>query len=694
MEQPDVINLLTVCEDAGEANRLVNLLRNAELRVDPHYVTHLSELNGALAEHNWDIALVQFGSELIPAKQVLQYIRRMGKDVPVILMVGTRDNQSLIEGLRLGAADVVCSDDELHLILVARRVLRDLSHRRQLRYWQRRFSESESRFEQILGSSQHGIAIIKEGMYVFVNTVFARLHGYDEAQQLELMPVFDTLAKDSQALFRHYLKPLDAADALEERTLNYEALDAQGEAIPIRAECSQVDFRSEPALQLLIKAGSLDAVATAGASHAGNIPAHPGDIRVADAMALIDAAIRKAARGGAGALLWYLEVDGHEALRRDLGISLVEEGIQLLASFLAELLGVEVPLGRIREDAFICIVSAQDEGQIEAEAAALLARVSEAIFETSEGSFTCTLSAGITPITELSTSVDACLAACQQAIADWRAQHSGGSGVCVGVFHQPGEDAVLDEADRQAATRRLLRSDGFEVLFQPVIPLHGHPEHFYSAVIQLKAEERKAGLGDDFLPAVRQGATGLQIDRHLLRHAACCLAEKKRAKPRTRLFFELSDATLTDGLFPGYLDELVAELGLSTDDLVLQIKETAIGRQLGKVSSVATRLAESRYRLVLSQFGLALNPMMTLNKIKVQFVRIDSLLVDKASRDAKSLEQLVALVRTARDVDCAVIVPDIASAAMIPALWQARVDFLEGPYVQEARPDMAFNFDE
>lgn len=693
MEQQDVINLLTVSEDTDEANRLANLLRNAELRVDPHYVTHLPELDSKLAERNWDLALVQFGEDLGCAKQVLQHARRMGKDMPVILTVASRDAQLVIEGLKLGAVDVIATDDEPHLILVARRALRELSHRRQLRYWQRRFSESESRFEQVLGSSRHAIAVIQEGMYVFINDAFAKLHGYDEAQQLELMPVFDTLAKDSQSVFRSYLKPLDPVNALETCTLSYDGLDARGDAIPIHAECSQIDFRSEPALQLLIKAEAVEGAAEVVGLN-GGVVAGPGDIRVVEASAMIDGAIRKATRGGADALLWYLEVDGHEALRRELGISLVEEGTQQLASFLVDILGTDVPLRRIREDAFVCIVPGRDHETVLADATALLARVGDAIFETDEGSFTCTLSIGVTPITELATSVDASLSACQLAIAEWREQHPGGGGVCFAALHQHADEAVLDDNDRRAITRQLLESNGFDVLFQPVIPLHGHPEHFYSTQIQLKADGRKAGLSDDFLPLVRQGAAGLEFDRHLLRHAAGCLAEKKRTAPRTRLFFELSDATLVDETFPAWLASVTEELGLAAADLVPQIRETAIGRQLGKVSSVAGLLADGGFRVALSHFGMAFNPTMTLSKIKAQFVRVDSILVDKAGRDAKSLTQLLELIGSIKDAGCAVIVPDIASAAMIPSLWQARVDFMEGSYVQEAQSGMEFDFDE
>lgn len=694
MEHQEAINLLMINDDADETNRLVNLLRNADLRVDPHYVSNPAELGGKLTERNWDLALVRFGSESVPAKTVLQQVRRLGKDLPVVLIISSSDNARVVEGLKLGAVDVVSADDELHLILVARRALRDLSHRRQLRYWQRRFAESETRFEQLLGSSKHGIAVIQEGMYVLVNDSFAQLYGYEDRQNLELMPVFDSLAKDSQQLFRGYLKPLDPGNALEACTLLYEGMGVDGNSFPVRAECSQIDFRGEPALQLLIKTEFMSSgTASETGADVATLP-HPGDIRVAEATAMIDAAIRRAARGGADALLWYMEIDGHQRLQRELGISLVEDGIKQLASYIADVLGADVPLGRIREDAFVCVVSGQQSEAGIAEATTLVDGVSKAIFETDEGSFTCTLSVGITPITELATSVDASLDTCQRAIEELHAEQPEGGAVCLSAANENREDAVLDESDVEAVSRQMFESGGFEVLFQPVVPLHGHPEHFYSTVVQVRSERRKTPLPDDFLSSVRKTPVGLEFDRRMLRDAAGRLAAKKVSAPFTRLFFDVGDATLVDESFPSWLKGLVNELGLSGEDIVPQIRETSIGRQLGKVSAIAEQFGHNSFRIALSHFGLAVNPMATLNKIKVDFVRMDGMLVDKACREAKELDSLLELIATVKASGCRVIVPDVSSTGVIPSLWQARVDLLEGACVHGAGSDMDFDFDE
>lgn len=693
MRHQEAINLLTINEDVDEANRLVNLLRNADLRVDPHYVASPAELAAKLATRNWDLALVRFDSGSASAKTVLQQTRRLGKDLPVVLTISSCDNNQVVEGLKLGAADVVSADDESHLILVTRRILRDLDNRRQLRYWQRRFVESETRFENLLGSSQDGIAIIQEGMFVLVNDVFAHLYGYQECQQLELMPVFDSLAKSGQQLLRAYLKPLDPRNAFEACSLSYEGTAADGSNFPVQAECSQINFRGEPALQLLVPKAFIsrgnEAVGTDG-----TIFTHPGDIRVTEAMAMVDAAIRLAVRGGADALLWYLKVDGHQQLQRELGISLVEEGTRQLAMHIADTLAADAQLSRIREDAFICVVPGQ-QGEVGiAQAAALVANVGKEIFETEEGSFSCTLSIGIVPITEMATCVDTSLDACQRAIDQLHVEQPEGGGVCLGVASEHRVDAVFNEDDIELLCRQLLDSNRFETLFQPVVPLHGHPEQFYSTLVKVRSDGSSLAVPEDLLSSVRKAPIGLELDCRMLHEASAHLVTKKISSPSTRLFFELGDASWADENFPRWFKALITEQGLASEDVVLQIRETSIGRQLGRVSTLTEQFRRAGFRISLSHFGLAANPVATLNKLKVDFVRLDGMLVEKASQDTEELDALLALIALVRELGSQVIVPDVASTAVIPALWQARVDFVTGACVRDAGFDMDFDFDE
>ena len=76
------------------------------------------------------------------------------------------DTGLIVDALKMGAVDAVPVDEDQFFIQSVARALFNLEQRRRLRYWKRRFSESEDRFESLILSSQDGIAIIQEGKIV------------------------------------------------------------------------------------------------------------------------------------------------------------------------------------------------------------------------------------------------------------------------------------------------------------------------------------------------------------------------------------------------------------------------------------------------------------------------------------------------------------------------------------------------
>src|SRR5690554_3631840 len=118
MDTRSDINLLLIHDNVDEANRLVSLLRTANYRVDPHYAANAADLGRKVQERNWELALVQYAARSVPVKAVFQQMRRIHKDIPVILISGVRDPAVIVEGLEMGAVDVVPANEDQHLIQV------------------------------------------------------------------------------------------------------------------------------------------------------------------------------------------------------------------------------------------------------------------------------------------------------------------------------------------------------------------------------------------------------------------------------------------------------------------------------------------------------------------------------------------------------------------------------------------------
>lgn len=695
MDSENEINLLLVHDEVDEANRLVSLLRNANYLVNPQYAENPNDLSLKIQERNWELALVDFVSQGIPAKTVFHQVRRVNKDIPILLIIDAYDPSQIVEGLKMGAADVVPMDADQHLIQVVERTLRDLEHRRRQRYWKRRFAESENRFESLLMSSRDAIAIAQEGTFVLVNDSYAALFGHDSHDDMVLMPVIDSIAKQDQFEFKKHLKPLEADNALEATTIQFTGIGRDGQDITIRGLLSQVDYHGEPALQLLVKQDAQAPVRKA-ASDTGTfseilLEEDIGKIRLNDMVEMVNGAIRRAARSGEDALLYYLEIDQYDTLQKQLGIRTTEEGISLLAKWLDHTLDDNHGFGRIREDAFILVGPGSAAETSLERARRIRESVKSQMFDTGAGVFSCSLNIGISTINEASASADECLEHCQTAIADM-ASDGGDDGV---RFYEPVFEVSapdISSGDLINIGRQLISRDLIALLYQPIISLRGQGDQFYEVRMQIKESALGDSRPEDFLHRLFATEVGRELDREVISLALRALAEHLGQAPDTRLFLSLNAATVADDRFVAWFTPLIKETQVPTSALVFQLREIDIGRNLSKAATLLNALRQLGAQTALTHYGLAINPMAMLRKLSVDFVKIDGVLVEKTQKGAEALQNLTALIAGVKEEGVSVIVPHVETASIIPTLWQGSVDFIQGHYVSAPLPAMSFDF--
>ncbi|MAT50057.1 MAG: hypothetical protein CMK32_02605 [Porticoccaceae bacterium] len=695
METEQNINLLLVHDHIEEANRVVSLLRNANYRVDPQYAGNPTDLNKKIQERNWDLAIVQYDCQTIPNKTLFHQIRRLNKDIPTLLTIPELAPGPMVDGLKMGASNVVPADEDQLLIHIVGRILYDLEQRRKQRYWKRRFSESENRFESLIMSSQDGIAIIQEGTFVLVNDTFAKLLGYGNHEDMELLPVVDSIAKGYQFDFKKYLKPLDFENAIPSENMTFEAVMAdEHSTLPIRAQISQIDYHGEPAIQLLVgKEFISEPASLLVQASEDEESANPGKIRLNEMLGAINGAITRSAKTGEDSLLYYLQIDQHGELQKRLGIGESEEGIQQLARFIEQHTGDTHAFGRIREDAFIVIGKNRDTEESLAFSESIIKKVEEQVFETEEGSFSCTLSIGITPINEASISADGCLANSLQAIADLGTDQ-GTSGLKA-KFYEPvfeSSSASMPNNELVAIGKQLISNNLIDVAYQPIVGLKSSGLELYESRMTIKPGTFKDGLPSDFISSIFALDIGKELDRCVIAQALKDLAPKCQASADIKLFVNINDGTILDETFLPWFKRQLQDNHVAPSHIVIQLRETDLSKHFAKAAALLAGARNMGAETCISHFGLAINPMAILNKLRFHYVKMDHYLAEKAQKSQDSMASLKELMGQLKSEGQRVIVPHIETASIIPALWQADVDFLQGNYIQQPQLEMNFDF--
>ncbi|WP_160288569.1 GGDEF/EAL domain-containing response regulator [Pseudomonas knackmussii] len=679
------IRLLILEDSQNEAERLVSLFRNAGRATRVHRITSSDDLNEAL-QQSWDLLIAAAESSAMAPGEALASIRRQAKDIPFLQLIAGNDTDDITEALALGAQDAVPHGEDERLVLVANRELSNLEERRARRAAEVALREAEKRCQLLLDSSVDAITYVHDGMHIYANRAYVDLFGYEDAEELEGLPMIDLIASTDQATFKDFLKGYQNNEGNAE--LRCGGIKVDGAGFKARMTFSPATYDGEPCIQVVIRADSDNSELEEKLREVSCQDLVTGLYNRAHFLDLTDAAVERVITAGQSATLAYLQLDRAQNLQLTLGIANIDLLLADLARLLREHFPAGVQLGRFSDDAFSALVSGQNPEQSKALFDGLLKKIEGHLFDIHGRTAQVTLSIGCAGLDEKTSQTQDVIERAHRC-ADEVTQ-KGGNGV---KLYDPADElaAAANRGDLLAIVQQALEKNSFRLLFQPIISLRGDSHEHYEVLLRLINPQGEEVPAADFLNAAKAGGLAERIDRWVLLNSIKLLAEHRSKGHETKLFVHLSAPSLQDaGLLP-WLNVALKAARLPADSLIIQISETDAVAHLKQAKALCEGLAELHCQVALGQFGCALNPFNTLKHMNVDFVKVDGSYVQDLSR-AENQESLKTLMASLHAQAKLTIVPMVESASALATLWQAGANYIQGRYLQGPSQAMDYDF--
>ncbi|WP_455220167.1 PAS domain S-box protein, partial [Kaarinaea lacus] len=205
MDKEKVIHLLILVESSHDAEVLASTFRNAGYAVRSKHVEDEEDLLAAIQEKGWDLLIAAPQEGDYTSVKAMECIKAAGKDIPCIVFGPINDNQVILENMRNGAAFCVPAEEQELFQIVVEREFNNLRERRNQRETKSMLVESEKRNRALIESSKDAIAYIHEGMHIYVNQSYLELFGYDDIEEVEVIPIMDMIASEHQQAFKELL---------------------------------------------------------------------------------------------------------------------------------------------------------------------------------------------------------------------------------------------------------------------------------------------------------------------------------------------------------------------------------------------------------------------------------------------------------------------------------------------------------
>ena len=235
----------------------------------------------------------------------------------------------------------------------------------------------------------------------------------------------------------------------------------------------------------------------------------------------------------------------------------------------------------------------------------------------------------------------------------------------------------------------ILRGNELLLNFQPSVALKADGLRHYEVRCELPTKELAHSPSAVFEAAVKN-AIGEQIDRWVMGKCLQLLLQPEMGD--LRLTVNLTQNSLVSGQFFDWLRLQLAHDPTLADRLVLQISELDVLTAQHHMNSFSRQLADLRLKLSISHFGCTADPFRYLPLLRTHFVKLDVALLDNLGRDQNIEEQLAKMTRRLHESGIRVIAAMVEDMEVVPLLWSAEVNFVQGFCWREPARELSFLF--
>lgn len=671
MEQAPLINALIATEHLPDADLLINALRKAGYRVSAEAVRDESHLREQLQRKRWDILLLLPEEYGIALSRLFDMSSELAQDIACIVLGAPYDQEG--KPLVLPNHCVLCPQHDLHEAKDLQQWLRCVRHeldalalRRELRQSSAAYKELQTRYQLLLHNTSDAVAYLHEGLHLYANAAYVTLFGFNNEAALKQHGFLDLVDEQNLAAMRNFLRETATQHSGH---CSFLGITAPHSLSRLSLQAFSARYEDEPCIQVIIRpsVGNIDQQQARDHQHSLDLVT---DLLNRSAiLASIDHAISRSIYEHSSSAVLLLSLDAFT----DFAVTAGKSVANLLLADVAQRLRLLIPpdalAGHYGEGEFIILLNADnvyEHGQ-------LLLQLSSNVQQHSSP-LACGL--GMAIVNELSASA---------AVIIERARHH--LAVC---GKRSSHELMPGNAQEMLHTlRNALAQDSFVLAFQPVVNFKEDGLERYEVRVRMQGQDKPI-YPAQFLELANQHGLGESVDRWVCANALQVLREHNN--PALILMLNVThDAILSQDFLP-WLRQQMQQNRVKAEQICLQISELDVVSSLEQVKAFCARLQALGLGLSIKHFGGTLRPLSYLPLEELRFVKLDKTWLENIDTDHIQGDTLRNLVSSLHAYGLLVIAPMIDRIDLLPALWQAHINLVQGNCLQEPSPSMNFPF--
>ena len=233
----------------------------------------------------------------------------------------------------------------------------------------------------------------------------------------------------------------------------------------------------------------------------------------------------------------------------------------------------------------------------------------------------------------------------------------------------------------EVALREALRTDGFELRFQPVYDNNGSARHF-EALLRMKAQSPDIYLPNLFIPIAEECGLIVPIGNWVAEETCRQLAVwRSMGFEEASVAINVSGKQLLQKGFGDSLVQLLREHRLPASALQLELTETSLMSEPVLIRDAMAELAEMGIRFAIDDFGTGYSSLARLADLPISLLKIDRSFTAQLDVARRGDGIVAAIIHMAQTLLVQVVAEGVENEGQLNVLLRRGCDLFQGFYL-------------
>jgi len=701
-----ILRVLILDDSADDTEQASSALRQAGYMLKTQRLETGVAVEQNLENGQWDLILCAHGLSNLPARQVVELVNRKQMLIPVIILARRIQDDETRALMQAGARDVLIKGQWGRLAPVVERELATVLDRRAAIEAREALEQLEARYRSMIEASLDAISYVQDGMHMDANAAYLRMFGFENLETLKETPLLNLIDKVDQPRFKTALRKPEGAAKPQE----FQAVTQLGNRVSVEVILNPLSIHGEPCVQMVATDISKRKALESKLQAMHQRDALTGLFNRSHFLNLLGDQLKTP-----GGVVIGLFFNCLSDLNHRIGHVACDRLLVQLALQLRETAGSVATLARIAGAQFAVLLDSKNAGQSDA----LMNQIDSILDTLSTGDSGSTLKTEVTLSTYrldgkikdrqaimdkvFKTEVVTPAASTPPPGAPTVAPITAKPAIAPAVLPpleivSPVEDIPSAPAnvrtmpslpqDWSAALSQALANNTMELVFQPIINLHGDPRPYYEAQFLLRTADDQLIPPSMYLSSAQTAGLNGKIDRAMMMNVVDTISKYHLEGKRGTVFLSLSNSAAGDQALLAAVQMHMKATGLNPADLVLELDESVVNAHLEAARSFAEKAGAMGIGVGICNFTGQSLAMELLSGLKFGYISVNC--------GANGLDEdgLYRAIDAAHALDKIIIARHIDDAELFAALFSRGVHYVQGDYLQPATTGLDYSYEE